>query len=166
MFRQIWKKTGFPKPFFPRPNDMAGTRRLHAMGSIRFMKSEFVKQTLGEGKPWKEEERQIAVRDGSRVRVRIYRPTAHLDRPPVMLYAHSGGGCMGSLDTDAFIPQLLCMRLGLIVVSVGYRLAPELLFPTCVFDVYDAMKWVGLHGCTCCPRLIIPGVYQCSHLRW
>ncbi len=59
-----------------------------------------------------------------------------------MLYAHSGGWCMGGLDTEEFLCQLLCMKLGIIVVSVEYRLAPEWPYPTCVLDTYDVLKWV------------------------
>lgn len=55
---------------------------------------------------------------------------------------------MGGLDSDEFICQLLCMRLGIVVVSVAYRLGPEWSYPTCVWDVYDVMKWV-------CPLQIV-----------
>jgi acetyl esterase/lipase len=131
-----------PKFFFPRPDKMSDTRRLHAQGNVRFMKSAFVRETLGEQRLWTEEDRPVVIRDGNVITVRIYRPSAPGDTCPVMVYAHSGGWCMGGLDTEEFICQLLCMRLGIIIVSVGYRLAPEWLFPTPVLDTYDILKWV------------------------
>ena len=154
-----------PKFFLPKPDKMPETRRLHAQGNVRFMKSSFVKETLGEQRLWAEEDRHIDVRDGHSVTIRIYRPTTHPGERPVMLYAHSGGWCMGGLDTEEFICQLLCVRLGIIIVSVAYRLAPEWPYPTCVLDTYDALKWVR-------PKLFFgtdllnpAGLQQCQILR-
>ncbi|KIW69912.1 hypothetical protein PV04_02228 [Phialophora macrospora] len=142
----IWKKHGMPKFFLPRPDKMSETRRIHAGGNVRFMKSAFVRETLGERRLWTEEDRPVVIRDGNVITVRIYRPLAPADTRPVMVYAHSGGWCMGGLDTDEFVCQLLCMRLGIIIVSVGYRLAPEWPYPTPVLDVYDIMKWVSINA--------------------
>lgn len=132
-----------PKFFFPRIDKMPETRRLHAQGNVRFMQSAFVKETLGDQRLWTEEDRTMPVRDGHPITIRIYRPTSHPGKRPVMVYAHSGGWCMGGLDTEEFICQLLCMRLGLIIVSVAYRLAPEWFYPTAILDTFDIMKWVG-----------------------
>ena len=133
-----------PKFFLPRVDKMAETRRLHAQGNARFMKSAFVKETLGDERPWTEADRPVVLRDGHSITIRIYRPTSHAGTRPVMLYAHSGGWCMGGLDTEEFICQLLCMKLGMVIVSVAYRLAPEWPYPTCVLDTYDVVKWVCL----------------------
>jgi acetyl esterase/lipase len=135
-----------PKFFFPQEDKIVETRRLHAQGNVRFMKSAFVKETLGEERSWSEEDCQIAVRDGHSIPLRIYRPIKAPGGLPVMVFAHSGGSCMGSLDTEEFVCRLLTIRLGLIIVSVGYRLAPEWKWPTHVLDTYDAMKWVGQSG--------------------
>lgn len=123
---------------------MAGSRRLHALGAARFMKSAFVKETLGDmsSPKWTEEDRRIIVRDGSSITVRIYRPKEVSTGRPVMVLAHSGGWRLGGLETEEFICRLLCMRLNLIVVNVAYRLSPEVSYPTHVFDVYDTVKWV------------------------
>ncbi|KIX93239.1 uncharacterized protein Z520_11094 [Fonsecaea multimorphosa CBS 102226] len=133
---------------------MPETRRILAQGNVRFMKSAFVKQALGEQVLWTEEDRSVVVRDGHSVTIRIYRPKpshphrsgASARRQPVMVYAHSGGWCMGGLDTEEFLCQLLAVRLGIIVVSVDYRLAPEWSYPTCVYDVYDVIKWVSVNA--------------------
>jgi acetyl esterase len=52
---------------------------------------------------------------------------------------------MGGLETEEFICQLLCIKLNIIIVSVAYRLAPEVSYPTICYDVYDAMRWVGFY---------------------
>jgi acetyl esterase len=133
-----------PKFFMPRADKMPETRRIHAQGNVRFMQSSFVKETLGPQRLWTEENRHVVVRDGHSITIRIYRPTAFSGSRPVMVYTHSGGWCMGGLDTEEFICQLLCMKLGLITVSVAYRLAPEWKYPTAVHDSYDVIKWVCL----------------------
>ncbi|OAL22062.1 hypothetical protein AYO20_11256 [Fonsecaea nubica] len=145
---EIWREKGVPKFFLPRVDKMPQTRVLHAQGNVRFMKSAFVKQTLGDQVLWTEEDRSVVVRDGHSVAIRIYRPKSHPGPRPVMVLAHSGGLCMGGLDTEEFICQLLSMRLGIIVVSVAYRLAPEWLYPTCVYDVYDVIKWLSVNAQT------------------
>ncbi|ETI27161.1 hypothetical protein G647_09843 [Cladophialophora carrionii CBS 160.54] len=135
-----------PKFFVPRPEQISETRRLHARGNVRFMQSAFVKETLGEHRLWTEEDRPVMVRDGNLITVRIYRPSTLPGARPVMVFAHSGGWCMGGLDTEEFICQLLCIKLGIIVVNVGYRLAPEWRFPTPILDLYDVLKWVSVNA--------------------
>ena len=84
----------------------------------------------------------MTLRDGSSITLRIYRPTSITTDLPVMIYSHSGGWCMGGLNTEEFICRLLVIRLRIIIISVAYRLAPEFPYPTGVYDVYDAIKWV------------------------
>lgn len=73
------------------------------------------------------------------VPVRLYRPVG-LESPPVLVYAHGGGGVMGSaLDATA---QALCEHADCLVVSVDYRLAPEHPFPAGHEDVRAVLEWV------------------------
>jgi acetyl esterase/lipase len=127
---------------------MAESRRLHAMGNKRFMKSAFVKETLGDdaSQQCDEEDRSVIVRDGTPITVRVYRPKPITTGLPVMVYSHSGGWCLGGLDTEEFICRLLVIQLRIIIISVAYRLAPEFSYPTGVYDVYDVIKWVFDHG--------------------
>lgn len=93
-----------------------------------------------------EEDRQIPVRDGSSIAVRIHKPKSPpQDGCPIFVIYHGGGFVLGSLETET----LLCRKfteLGGIAVNVDYRLAPEHPFPTPCHDAYDALKWVRLHG--------------------
>ncbi|MBN1690866.1 MAG: alpha/beta hydrolase [Dehalococcoidia bacterium] len=72
--------------------------------------------------------------------VRIYRPS---DRAglPLILYIHGGGWVVGSIATHDNVCRKLANRSGAIVVSVGYRLAPENKFPAGLEDVYAALQW-------------------------
>jgi len=86
-------------------------------------------------------ERSVPVDEGD-VRVRIYRPAT--EHPlPVFLYIHGGGWVLGG-DLEIYDP--LCDRLAneaeCMVVSVGYRLAPECPFPAPLEDCYAVAKWV------------------------
>lgn len=132
---------------------MAESRRLHAGGNRRFMKSAFVTETLGgdAASPQQqqqcvveEEDRSVVVRDGTPITIRVYRPqlAATKDGLPVMVYAHSGGWCLGGLDTEEFICRLLVTRLRIVIVRMAYRLAPEFPYPTGIYDCYDVIKWV------------------------
>jgi len=71
---------------------------------------------------------------------RIYRPSAQTGLP-VILYIHGGGWVVGSIATHDNICRKLANRSGAIVISVGYRLAPENKFPAALEDIYFALQW-------------------------
>ncbi|GHI85111.1 alpha/beta hydrolase [Streptomyces xanthophaeus] len=60
------------------------------------------------------------------VAVRVYRP--HRARGAVV-WLHGGGGVFGDLDTEHPWAARIADLSGAVVVSVGYRLAPEHPFP-------------------------------------
>src|SRR5439155_22858957 len=74
------------------------------------------------------------------VPVRIYRP-ASPGPLPLTLYAHGGGWVTGSLDAHDKLCRMLAKRLRSIVVAVGYRLAPEHVYPAALDDVDAAWRW-------------------------
>nr|MDO8110519.1 alpha/beta hydrolase [Candidatus Sigynarchaeota archaeon] len=65
---------------------------------------------------------------------------AHASR--VMLFYHSGGFCLGSINTERFVSAEVGKRLGLKVLSVEYRRAPEHPFPAALDDCYAAYRWL------------------------
>ena len=87
-------------------------------------------------------ERGIPTRDGTTIAVRIYTPKDAV-ASPVFVMNHGGGFCVGDLDSEEVNCLTFCEELGLVVVNVDYRLAPEHPFPIGVNDAYDALKWVG-----------------------
>ena len=80
----------------------------------------------------------ISIRDG--LTARLYRPSARTGLP-IVLYIHGGGWVVGSIATYDNVCRKLANRAQAIVVSVGYRLAPENKFPAAVEDVYTALQW-------------------------
>jgi acetyl esterase len=75
------------------------------------------------------------------VPVRLYLPAEH----PVGLHVHlhGGGWWMGSLDTVDPMARELASALGMAVLSVGYRLAPEHPWPAAPEDVYEVLTWMA-----------------------
>lgn len=82
--------------------------------------------------------------DAPDVTVRVYRPRAVPAPVPAVLKIHGGGFVTGSIDTEHGTDVELSRELGIIVVSVNYRLAPEHPFPAGLDDCYAALVW--LHG--------------------
>jgi acetyl esterase len=92
------------------------------------------------------EERTIGHGDLTDIPVRIYWPP-DADTPlPVVVFYHGGGFALGDLDTHDPVARAHTVGAEAIVVSVGYRLAPEHPFPAGVNDCWAALQWVGEHA--------------------
>lgn len=66
--------------------------------------------------------------------VRIYHPTPAQSNTPVMVFFHGGGHVCGDIPLYDGIARRLAISTGHIVVSVGYRLAPEHPYPAGLTD--------------------------------
>jgi acetyl esterase len=84
---------------------------------------------------------QIPVKGGS-IPARLYRPAGE-GRFPVVVYYHGGGWLLGSVTAYDIVCRALANASGAVIVSVGYRLAPEHKYPTAVEDAYAAARWVA-----------------------
>ena len=78
---------------------------------------------------------------GGPLAVRIYRPRDALRA--ALVYFHGGGWVVGSLDSADGSCRALTNRSRCVVISIGYRLAPETKFPGAVEDAYAATRWVA-----------------------
>lgn len=67
-------------------------------------------------------------------------------RYPVVVNFHGGGFVLGTAQDDARWCATVVEQVGAIVVSVDYRLAPELPFPTAVEDGADAILYLAQHA--------------------
>jgi acetyl esterase len=79
--------------------------------------------------------------DADGVAVRIYRPTT--GKLPVLLYFHGGGWWQGGLDDADASCRRRASDLGIVVISVDYRLAPEHPFPAGLDDCMTVARWVA-----------------------
>jgi len=80
---------------------------------------------------------------GGPLPVRIYRPDGATGPLPVLVYFFGGGWTLGSLDTSDATCRSLTNAVGCLTVAVGYRLAPEHVFPAAVEDCFAAVRWVA-----------------------
>lgn len=92
----------------------------------------------------KEDRRVPGPEEGApEVPVRVYRPAENSGTLPGILWSHGGGYVIGSVEEDDFLCQHIAETVGCVVVSVGYRLAPEHPFPAPLEDCYAALKWMA-----------------------
>jgi acetyl esterase len=84
----------------------------------------------------------LAEADGLDVPVRLYRPSPERGLP-VVVYLHGGGWVAGGIELTDGICRRLADQVGAVVVSVGYRLAPEHPFPEPLDDVVAVIRWVA-----------------------
>ncbi|WP_037971489.1 alpha/beta hydrolase [Streptomyces sp. NRRL WC-3742] len=76
------------------------------------------------------------------VPVRVYRPEAG-GTSPAVVFCHGGGFIVGDLDTHDNVCRRMCRDLDAVVVSVGYRLAPEHPFPAGYEDCLAVARHVA-----------------------
>jgi acetyl esterase/lipase len=77
------------------------------------------------------------------VPVRIYHPYRAQGG---IVWLHGGGFVMGDLDTEHKWAIRLAADSGAVVISVGYRRAPEHRFPAALDDSYAALAWAAEHA--------------------
>jgi acetyl esterase/lipase len=95
----------------------------------------------------KVEERRIPGPAGAPdVRILIYTPPGIAGPLPVHLDIHGGGYIAGSADIDNVLCRQMCTAVGCAVVSVDYRLAPEVQYPGALEDCYAALQWLHRQG--------------------
>ncbi|KAF4458664.1 phosphoglycerate mutase [Fusarium albosuccineum] len=87
----------------------------------------------------------IVGEDSVEIPIRLYFPRTLGRNASVLLYFHGGGFFTGSLSTEDATCTMLAKDCDLIVLSVGYRLAPEWTTPAPFQDAWDARCWV-LHN--------------------
>ncbi|XP_002738133.1 ethyl acetate hydrolase-like [Saccoglossus kowalevskii] len=76
------------------------------------------------------------------IEVRIYQPHGCQDNPPVWIYFHGGGGCVGSRDTVDTVCRSISSQGKFVVANVEYRLGPEHPYPAYIHDATSVTKWI------------------------
>lgn len=82
---------------------------------------------------------------GGELPVRVYWPESPAERAnaplPALVFCHGGGWVLGTLDSADDLCREFATRVGTVVLSIDYRLAPEHPFPAAVEDVWAAVEW-------------------------
>ncbi len=90
-------------------------------------------------------ESSATTRDGH-VALRVYQPPGRRPPSPLIVFFHGGGWVQGSVRGYDPLCSQVAARVGALVLSVDYRLAPENPFPAAVHDCYDALAWASAHA--------------------
>jgi acetyl esterase/lipase len=80
------------------------------------------------------------------VPVRMYEPVTREERRPAVLAIHGGGFILGDRTMFDELFDRWCPELGLVGISVEYRLAPETAYPGALEDCYAALLWTVEHA--------------------
>ncbi len=83
---------------------------------------------------------------GPDVRALLYRPSADAASGAGYLHIHGGGYVMGTPDMSDPVNLQICARLGAVVLSVDYRVAPEHPIPAPLDDCYTGLAWLHEHA--------------------
>lgn len=109
---------------------------------------------------------RLAIRGSKRARVvdvggatvRVFTPVDASGPLPALLWIHGGGYVIGSAAMDDATCARFADRLGLFVVSVDYRLAPEHPFPTPLEDCYAGLRWLATRTSVDPDRIAVGGM--------
>jgi acetyl esterase/lipase len=97
--------------------------------------------------PVKVSTRYAAAKPGDReIPLRLYEPIDPRGLRGCIFHIHGGGFVMGDCYESEIFHRFLARRLNTVLVSVGYRLAPETRFPGNIEDCYMGLAWVFEHA--------------------
>jgi acetyl esterase/lipase len=92
-------------------------------------------------------EHSVAAADGAELPVTVIRPAgATAVDAPCIYWLHGGGMVMGDRFANLDIPLEWLDRFGAVVVTIDYRLAPEVSGLTLVEDCYRGLVWLAAHA--------------------
>ena len=80
-----------------------------------------------------------------RLRLRCYRPDAQTGAG-ALVWIHGGGLLFGDARQDEALVAQTALDLGIPIISVNYRFAPEHPFPAAHNDVFEAWEWALAHA--------------------
>jgi acetyl esterase/lipase len=87
-----------------------------------------------------------AISEVPQVTVRTHRPTGGSTPAPAVISMHGGGFIIGNRTIDDQRLGHWCADLGVVGVSVEYRLSPEVTYPGPLEDCYTALRWTSEHA--------------------
>jgi acetyl esterase/lipase len=79
---------------------------------------------------------------GPAVRTLVYERPGRQQPSGALLWIHGGGLVMGTPEVGNGVCSRFAAELGIVVVSVDYRLAPEHPFPAALDDCFAAITWM------------------------
>ncbi|WHT17607.1 alpha/beta hydrolase [Crossiella sp. CA-258035] len=80
------------------------------------------------------------------VDIRVYTPAAEPGPLGALVHIHGGGFVIGDLDMAERTALRVADEVGVVVVAMDYRLAPEHPFPAGLEDCYATLEWTAKHA--------------------
>lgn len=84
--------------------------------------------------------------DGPPVGLRVYRPRTLVEPAPALFWIHGGGFVLGRPEQDEPRSMAIAGELGITVVALRYRLAPQHPYPAPLDDAYAGLRWLFAQG--------------------
>ncbi|MBR3770684.1 MAG: alpha/beta hydrolase [Clostridium sp.] len=88
------------------------------------------------------EQRWIRRKDGSKLRICIYRPSETKTDVPGLLWIHGGGYAIGAPELDEVFIQKFIEKSHCVVVTPDYRCSVDEPYPAALEDCYTALLWM------------------------
>lgn len=92
---------------------------------------------------------RVPTDDGAEIEALVLRPATGDGPWPGVCYLHGGGMVVGDCRTGIELVLDWVERVGVVVVSVGYRLAPEHPYPVPLHDAYAGLAWAATNAAKC-----------------
>jgi acetyl esterase/lipase len=83
--------------------------------------------------------------DGVQIQAEVWRPEDDKVRPGVV-WIHGGALIVGNRHSVPGNITELCRKEGYVLISLDYRLAPEIKLPAIIEDIKDAFRWIRDKG--------------------
>ncbi|PCC54948.1 alpha/beta hydrolase fold domain-containing protein [Brevibacterium aurantiacum] len=113
---------------------------------IDFMRISYASEPLAEtlkGRSVEHSEHQVIGHHGETITVSVFRRAGDTGRRPTIVYAHSGGLMFGDRFSALGLNLDWVERIGAILISPEYRLAPEFQDPYAREDMYASLEWTA-----------------------
>jgi|GEM_PF-247035 len=92
------------------------------------------------------EEKWIPRKDGSKLRIRIFKPLEPVVNVPGFLWLHGGGYALGSPEQAAKTAQRLNRASKCVIIAPDYRLSTQAPYPAALEDCYQTLLWMKSHA--------------------
>ena len=117
-------------------------------GMVKLRQLMQAREVLGDAERYKVRREEITVTsaDGTDIPCLLYIPPGAGANRPGYLHVHGGGYIIGSPRQADITNLQLCAKIDAVVLSVGYRLAPEHPIPAPLDDCYAGLGWLHEHA--------------------
>ncbi len=88
------------------------------------------------------EEKWINRKDGSQLRICIFKPLEPVQNVPGILWLHGGGYALGSAEQAGTTANRLIEASKCVVIAPDYRLSTEAPYPAALEDCYENLLWM------------------------